>query len=123
MLQSAFGADRMRAEGFATWFETYAAGYSSVINRGRLKDEIYNRARFAVKQSPNTFTFSGDAFDYARASMYFAAIVDRRGLSGLMEVYKTIINEHADFFGAIRKTLGWDRAQLEKEVAKVLDKH
>jgi hypothetical protein len=123
LLQNEFGRNRMRAEGFATWFEGYAASYSSTVNRNQLKEDELTQAKYAIKKSPGEFAFSGDSLDYARASMYFSAIVDRRGLSGLMDVYKAMVRDHLDFFPAIQKELGWSRAELEKEVTKYTEKN
>lgn len=114
--------DLVRTEGFATWFEVYAADYSSIISKSSLKKEIFSNAELAIKQSPNAFVFSGTDLDYARGSMYFFAIVDRLGLRALVDVYKVISTKQLDFFSAIKEVTTWDRKQLEKEVEKVIKK-
>lgn len=123
ILKNEFGRDRKRAEGFATWFEMYASGYSSQINGRELKRETYARAKYAVKQNPGSFHFDGSALSYARASMYMAAIVDRRGIRGLMDVYRVMGEQHLSFSDAVEKKLLWKRAQLEKEVLRHMEKH
>lgn len=110
--------DRMRSEGFATWWEGYASQYSSLVNSRSVKTEMAGLAKQALSQSPNSFQFSGSAYDYARASLYFRAIEDQRGISGLMDVYKTMVDDNIAFFPAIEKSVGWNRERLEKEAAR-----
>ena len=120
LLGAADTPDRMRSEGFATWFEIFAAESSSVIPRGSVRKMYGALAQQALKESPQGFRFAGSAADYGRASLYFSAIVERRGVSGLMEVYKTMRAENLDFLSAIRKTTGWDEKKLAEEVRRVL---
>ena len=123
LLKGNSGEDRMRAEGFATWFALYAADYSSIMNGSEFKSNLFQNARYAIRQTPNSFEFQGTALDYARAAMYFVTIVDRRGLPGLMDVYSSITDEHLSFFAAISKKSYWDKKQLDDEVAKRAQKN
>lgn len=111
--------DRMRAEGFASWFEQYSADLSAVIPRGEVRKEFLELARRALKRAPDYFEFKGSAEDYARASLYFSAIADRRGVSALMKVYDFMRTNGSDIFSAVSKTLMWNRQQLEKEAQKI----
>jgi len=120
LLETAFSMDRMQAEGFATWFEIFASDYSSIIPRGKIEKEHLLTARQAVRESPAVFNFAGSALDYSRAGMYFQAIVERRGVSGLMGVYKAMQAEKIGFFAAVKKSTGWDQNRLEKEVQKLV---
>ena len=120
MLKYSAEHDRMRAEGFATWFEIYAANYSSVLNRSELQRRTYDSARRAVRRDPNSFTFTGSGEDYARASMFFSAIEDRQGVNGVVQVYQSMVNNRLDFFGAVQKELLWDKSKLNDEVIKLL---
>jgi len=123
LLQKYFGSDRSRAEGFATWFETFSADYSSLIDS---RDLLRRHARLAKQSfniSPQEFSFQGSAVDYARASMYFHAIVDRRGVGGVMEVYQLIKNEQLDFYSASMKHLGWSRKRLQEEALRIVDRN
>ncbi|MCB0322352.1 MAG: hypothetical protein KDD69_02230 [Bdellovibrionales bacterium] len=115
--------DRMRAEGFATWFEMHAAEYSSLISATEIRRRTHQLARVALQQSPDRFTFTGSGEDYARASMYFVAVVDKRGVRGLMEVYDLIRKEGVPFTDAIKKTMYWDDRQLAKEVERAVAKY
>ena len=118
LLNGAGGFDRMRAEGFASWFEQYASNFSSVIPHGQLRRAHAQAAREAIRRGPLEFEFRGTAEDYSRASMYFTAVVDRRGIIGLMDVYRTIAQENLTLIQAIRRRLGWSEKQLAKEVEK-----
>jgi hypothetical protein len=120
--QSAHSAqDRMRAEGFASWFEQYASDYSASIPRGSVRRQQLALAREAIRQSPEQFVFSGSAQDYARAALFFMAIVERRGVRGLVQVYEQIGKEQLPFFEAVHAALGWNQARLEKEVQALLE--
>jgi hypothetical protein len=123
LLGPAFRRERFRAEGFATWFEQFASDLSSTIPRGAVKKRHDKFAREAIKYSPDIFTFQGTAHDYARASLYFRAIVERRRLSSLMDVYEVMSNENIHFFSAVEKKLGWDRKRIESEVLRVIPEY
>lgn len=117
--QPAGGAlDRLRAEGFATWFEQFASQFSAAISSKNPREYFRAMAIKSISASPNGFTFqgTGSAEDYSRASMYFNVIVDKKGLAGLMKVYETIRTKNLDFFSAIEATHGWDRAKMDQEV-------
>lgn len=114
--------DHMRAEGFATWFQIYAAEFSSLANNRRLKEDEFRLARQAIQQSPDEFSFSntGDPREYARASIYFHAIVSRRGIDGLMQVYEKMATDGSDFMTSIAQVLKWTPAQLNEQVRKIV---
>ncbi len=114
---------RLQAEGFATWFEHYAADFTPLVNARKLNEERYSRTKLSIQHSP-TFRFGrGDAADYSRASMYFSAIEDKRGARGIVEVYDTMVEKNLGFFSAIKESLGWDREKLEKEILRHVEKH
>ena len=120
LLGAADTPDRMRAEGFATWFEIYASESSSVIPHGSVRKIYQSLAQQSIHESPDGFQFSGSAADYARASLYFSAVVERRGVASLMEVYENMRAERTDLLNAIRKIMGWDEKKLAQEIKKVL---
>lgn len=119
LLKEMQGGDRMRAEGFASWFEQYASEYSSVVKKGSVKDSYYAMARAAFSRS-DSIQFQGSAEDYAQASMFFAAIVEKKGVGGLMDVYKVMYEDRITFFEAVKKRLLWDEKRLLQEVKKLL---
>ncbi len=120
LLDRQFIGDRMRAEGFATWFETYAAEFSSIVNKRTIYNMHLATAKLSFRQNPKNFSFQGTAEDYARASLIFHAIVEERGMSGLVEVYKVMAKERLMLFPAVEKALGWNQEQLQTEVLKLV---
>lgn len=112
--ESGFGADRKRAEGFAAWFEGYSSKFSSTIPQGRVQ-ETY-RAMVQSQTGVGSSNFSGSGQDYAVASLEFEAIVARKGVGGLMDVYETMNSSHCSFYEALHKKFGWDQKDLQREV-------
>jgi hypothetical protein len=112
--------DRMRSEGFATWFTQYAADYSGVIKHGQLKANYLAMGREALRVSGDLNQFSGSALDYARASLLFSAIVERRGVAGLMDVYRTMGEQNLNLFDAAKKSLSWNQKKFGEEVGRIV---
>lgn len=123
MLRKSPRHNRMRAEGFATWFEMHAANHSSLLNARSLKKETAARAKASFRHQTGSFRFAGSGEDYARASMYFLAVEEKRGVRGIMDVYDTMISEKLDFLNAIKQEMYWSDEQLEKEVREVSEKY
>ncbi len=112
--ESGFAADRKRAEGFASWFEGYSSKFSSAIPRGRVQ-ETY-RTMVQSQSGVGSQQFSGSGQDYAIASLEFEAIVARKGVSGLMDVYETMNTCRCSFYDALHQKFGWDQKDLQREV-------
>ncbi|MBN8549488.1 MAG: hypothetical protein J0M12_09250 [Deltaproteobacteria bacterium] len=119
LLKDKFGDDRMRAEGFASWFEQFGSDYTSAIPKGSVHEFYLKAAQASLRQSPNVFSFSGSLEDYARASLFFEAIQSRRGVRGIVEVYSTMVSDSLPFPAAVQKRLGWDAGRMQSEVARV----
>lgn len=109
--------DRERAEGFAAWFEQYSADFTSAIPRGQVRRYYDQLAARALERGYGGF--SGSAEDYAYSALQFRAIVDRRGVSGLMQVYRVMREEGMPFQDAVFKALSWNRATLQREMREV----
>ncbi len=120
LLKNMFGSDRMRAEGFASWFEQYAAQFSSVVPSGATERYYLSLAKQSMLQQGPAFAFQGSAHDYARASMYFKAIQEKRGVRGIIDVYQRISKDRIDFFSAIERELNWNRQKIEKEIERIV---
>lgn len=118
LLEGAGDSDSMRAEGFASWFEQFGADFSAVIPRGSIRQFYSMGARSSLKQSPKGFDFQGSFEDYARASLFFRAIEERRGVRGIVEVYQTMKSERLSLLAAIAKRMGWDVERLQAEMAR-----
>jgi hypothetical protein len=114
LLDGTDGDDRKRAEGFAAWFEGYSSKFSSAIPKGSVQQRY--RALIRSQADVGTSTFDGSGQDYAIASLEFEAIVARKGVSGLMSVYETMVSERCSFYEALGKRYGWDQKQLKREV-------
>ena len=115
------GSEKMRSEGFATWFETYAAKYSALASYSKLLQENKTLAKRAIEASPDKFNFNGSAEDYARASMYFHVVVAKRGVSGLMDVYELMKKDNLDIVTAIKQKMVWSDKKLSEEIGRLLN--
>lgn len=110
--QGNIDADRARAEGFAVWFEQYASDYTSALPHGQV------RAYYAAlaRAGGATSAFTPDPQGYAAAGLRFQAIVDRRGVSGLMKVYQVIREDGVPFESAVERALSWDGDTLKRQI-------
>lgn len=108
-----FGADRERAEGFASWFEYYAAGYSSIVDKKNVLTQFKLAAPFATE------VFNGSGEDYALSALQFVAIQERFGIRGIFKVYDAMIAGKIQFKDAVKKVFGWDAQELRKEAKKI----
>ncbi|MEX0596507.1 MAG: hypothetical protein WD512_08390, partial [Candidatus Paceibacterota bacterium] len=59
------------------------------------------------------------AGDYARASVYYQAIVTKGSLAHLMDIYDYQI-QGQNFFAAVNSRMSWTPERLEQEVRKYL---
>jgi hypothetical protein len=108
----------MRAEGFASWFESYASDFSGLIPKGLVERQHKQIAAEAMSARPGSWQFQYSGADYARSSMYFHGIVDRYGLSGLLRVYGAISKENGAFLPSAQKELVARPVDLELLAAK-----
>jgi hypothetical protein len=122
LLEGAPLSDRMRAEGFASWFEQYGSDYSSAVSGGRAEKRYGALAFVSFQSDPHGFRFDGSAHDYARASMYFHAVVEKIGVRGLMDIYAMMTHEKINFTQAIKKRLGWDEKKLNEQGRSVAER-
>ena len=120
LLEGEFGRNRMRAEGFATWFTGYAADFSAILEQGSVAAEHLVLARPSLQETPFNGSFRGSAEDYARASVLFSALVGRRGIRGLVGLYNEMKSRKTDLLPTMERSLGWDEARLQKEVERIL---
>lgn len=122
LLEGGGGRDRMRAEGFATWFEQYAADYSRLIPSGSVREEHLQMARRSLEQSGQYFVFRGTGEDYARASLYFHAIQNRKNVSGIMDLYQALRSSPADLQSVVKDVFHWSDKRLEQELLRIVEK-
>jgi hypothetical protein len=117
LLGGAGGNDRKRAEGFAAWFEGYSSKFSSTVPKGSVQERY--RSLIRSQGGVGASAFDGSGQDYAIASLEFEAVVERKGISGLMTVYDTMTRERCSFYEALNKKFGWDRKHLQREVREL----
>ena len=108
------GGDRKRTEGFASWFEGYASRYAPEISKGSVVTMYHELAQRGGGIGSSDFQGTGE--DYGVASMEFEAVVNRKGVAGLMVLYATMRDERCDLYEAMRKRFGWDPKDLAREV-------
>lgn len=63
--------------------------------------------------------FRGTFEDYAKASLLFTAVVDRKGVAGLSSIYEAVSSGGLSFTAALERKLYWDQPRLAKEVMRV----
>ena len=114
LLDGVGGNDRKRSEGFAAWFEGYSSKFSSTVPKGSVQERY--RSLIRSQSGVGSSAFDGSGEDYALASLEFEAIVERKGISGLMKVYETMTRERTSFYEALNKQYGWDQKDLQREV-------
>ncbi|MCB0346247.1 MAG: hypothetical protein KDD66_14105 [Bdellovibrionales bacterium] len=114
--------DRVRAEGFATWFEGYVAAYSSLLNHKQIMHRHVSAAKSSLKREPHMFLFRGDYESYARASMYFEAFVDRFGVGRLVDVYDLMAKQRMAFFTAVKEETSWNVERFDKELGRFVER-
>ena len=59
--------------------------------------------------------------DYARASLFFHAIVKRRGIAGLKEIYDLMAGKNFSLQQAVQAKLHWNQEKLEEEAKRVVE--
>lgn len=112
--------DRLRSEGFATWFEQYAAGFSSDLNQGQIRARLKKLSQYKAEQGPELSHFDGSAYDYAYASMIFMSIEKRFGVRGLLELYEVMGDKKLSFMAAIQNRYNWDAKRVQEEVLRFI---
>jgi hypothetical protein len=118
----AYRFDRLRAEGFASWFEQYASQYSSVIPSGSTKSHYLDMAKKSLRSTSwENWHFSGTGEDYARASLIFWVVHKKRGVSGVVDLYKND-RQTKNLYQAATSLLNIPMAQLFKQAEEYAEK-
>ncbi|WKZ57374.1 MAG: hypothetical protein QY326_01530 [Bdellovibrionota bacterium] len=121
MLQGKGDADRMRAEGFASWFEQYSGDFSPLIAEDAAKRRYFAMAKASIGRS-SFFEFDGSGAAYARASLIFHALVDRKGFEGLRAAYSHMANSGAGLLQALEALYDWNQQKIESESLRILER-
>ncbi len=113
--------DRAQAEGFATWFEYFASASSELTRRGERRKIIGAAIERASKSwAPGEAVFSATMDGYSAAACPFAAVFAKRGVRGIGQVYKALMEGSPSLEAAIRAATGWNPARLKSEVNSLL---
>lgn len=120
LLDNAIPHDRLRSEGFATWFEQYASSYSSDLNKKDILKRLKELSRYKIKNSPELSHFDGTAADYAYAAMVFLAIEERFGIRRMLELYQVMRRQNLPFLAAIQSRYDWNAERVMSEVDKLI---
>lgn len=107
--------DRMRAEGFAAWFEQFASEYSGIIPHGSVRQD-YRKLLTPEVFAPQ-WQFAGSASDYARAALFFEFLERRRGVAGVMDLY--VPPPRGSFWGHYDAIVGISREELQKQLVRL----
>lgn len=109
---------RAEAEGFATWFEYYAGGFSEISRDSSARDFVRNGIEAAARNPSKSF--GGAASDYMTAAVPFAVCAGARGIRCIADAYKAISDGSAsNQYDAIQRVLGWNARKLGEEVGKL----
>ena len=108
------GEDRMRAEGFATWFAEIASENSNFISSGDVRAQNQKLAAEHRKAQPVLTQFDGSAQAYARAAGFFSVIEKKRGVSGVIDVYERMKKDGTDFLTAVKAVTGMTLRELDE---------
>lgn len=112
-------SDRARSEGFASWFEQYSADFAKDIPKGSVTDYYDALAREKLAGDVPA-PFDGSAQAYAVSALRFRAVVDRKGIPGLMQVYQAMRDNKESFDAAMKSYTRWSEGDLHREMVRLL---
>ncbi len=110
--------DRLRSEGFASWFEAFAAQYSSDLDRAQIISEQKSLAY--SKLASGSLIFNGNADDYAFGAVMFHIFLENKALSDLTRLYQLISSKKLSLIEAVKSVNSWSDKQLSAELDKYL---
>lgn len=113
--------DRARSEGFATWFESFASDFSPVIPNGSVRAERLRTGGRSFLSLGGLGGFQGSSEDYARHALVFHAVVERRGLPGIVRLYDRLQREGLSLGPGIEQEFGWEERKLLEEIRRVAE--
>ena len=122
LLAKSFGNDRGRAEGFATWFEGYAANFTSLVSRGAVRAQHEKWARQGLKSGLRlSGPFQGSPLDYALWSMPFRFVEQKRGIGGIANLYQRLAKAPQPLLPTVAAELGLSAVQAEKGIVEFVE--
>lgn len=121
LLGNRMNGDRMRGEGFATWFERLASEDSSMMQH-KVYEDYYMRAAAVGLLNGGITNFQGTPEHYAVASMIFSTLQTKRRISGVMNLYQLMNDKGLSFEESIKESFGLDFIKLQKHIEEFIDK-
>ena len=113
---------RWHSEGFATWFESVVVdGMPELKHRQALNTELKARAKRVFRENWSPYTFDGSPADYAKSFALISAIVEQKGVRGLVAVYDRMAMNNCVLSDAVQLEFGWDQREWWHQARAVLD--
>ncbi len=107
--------NRAQSEGFATWFESYVAGFTPALSKEKIIRELVSLAGI-----PSKGGFSGTIVDYAKASIPFLVIEKEKGIYGIKKVYKRMRESSISLEEAVKEAFYWSKKDFNKKINKFI---
>lgn len=111
-------SNRERGEGFATWFEHYASGFSKTIGKDRVSENLRKLGMQHQGALGPKGSFDGTALGYARAAMPFFLLVSKKGTGGIARLYRDARMKQVPLHEAVRNVFGWSEVVYQKRLDK-----
>ncbi len=111
---------RWHAEGFATWFETWATGKLKGEDSKKIQDLMRGKARLAFQRNWKPYLFQGSPADYLTSYALIASIAERRSVASLVAVYQRSSRDHLTLEQAVEREFGLSFAQWMAEAEAFL---
>ena len=111
--------DHFRAEGFASWFESYAAQFSSLVDEESVAMDYGTLGGAALTRGMTGFSFTGSPLDYGLSFLTMRYVVEKRGVPGLMRLYAGRLSSGEMFNQAVRKELSIKPEKLHQNLTEL----
>lgn len=111
--------DMVTAEGFATWFTSFASDYSVFFSKGTEQKKQLQLAKAALLQLSGR-SFEGTEADYVIASLPFHLIQKQRRLSSLGALYG-VLGQGKGLAVALEEVFGWNEKKLQSLMKGMLE--
>ena len=116
LLSGSSANDPIRAEGFASWFESYAARYSDLVDEKQVEADYRLLGKRALAQATVGFSASGTPLDYGLGFLQFSYLVKTRGIYGITHLYQDSLKNGINFQQALLKQLGISSDRLREKI-------
>ncbi len=111
---------RWHAEGFATWFETWATGKLRGEDSGKVQRLMREKAAKSFHKNWRPYLFLGSPEDYLTSYALIASVAERRPVADLVAVYRRSSEENLTLEQAVERQLGLNFEQWMAEAQAFL---